>query len=140
MFCCSSKSWSLFSFFPSLAWMISFNLSLGLSECIAGVSTWIRLCFSTLIVVCSRVSYQLPHWDLLTHFPSGWHKWKGFFLAAFLQGSWPKGIAPYYGRGTVWNLSRETQHSQTWGLLAQSFSLFQNEKGQYLPLRMSLQN
>lgn len=51
------------------------------------------------------------------------------FLAAFLQGSWPKGIALCHGRGTVWNLTRETEQSETWGLLAQSFSLFQNQKG-----------
>lgn len=73
-------------FFPSLAWMISVNLSLGPSECIPGVGTWIRLCFSTLIVVCSRVSYQLPHWDLLICFPSSWHKfWLLPYKAADLR-------------------------------------------------------
>lgn len=66
-------------FFPSLAWMISVNLSLGLGELIPGAGIWIRLCFSILIVVCSRVSYQLPHWDFLIHLPSSWHKWKGVF-------------------------------------------------------------
>lgn len=83
----------------------TFFLSLfGTSEHLPGVGIWIRLCFSTLTVVCSRVSYHLPHWDLLIHFPSSWHKWKGIFFWLFSYKA-----ALCHGRGTVWNLSRDSR-------------------------------